>query len=309
MKKEKYFIITVDTEGDNLWDYVPGSEVYTRNAEFIPQFQAICDKYDYKPVYLSNYEMLNSSVFVNFAKRTEIQGRCEVGLHLHAWNNPPFYELEKKYSGNPYLIEYPYSIMVEKFRVLFDLYTAIFNHAPVSHRSGRWAMNTDYFRVLEKFGIKVDCSYTPGKNWIADCGQSIPSGSDYSQIKLQLYKIGNIVEVPMSIKFFRFIAEGSWKHKIKCLLLGQEVWMRTSISRSLDIKKLIDYLHNRKDVDYVEFMIHSSELMPGGSPYFKTKEAVKKHMEDIEEVFSYAKELGYKGITLADYYELIKDKL
>ncbi len=66
MKTDKYFIITVDTEGDNLWNYIPGTEVETKNAEFIPTFQVICDKYNFKPVYLANFEMLNSPVFVDF---------------------------------------------------------------------------------------------------------------------------------------------------------------------------------------------------------------------------------------------------
>ena len=35
------------------------------------------------------------------------KGKCEVGIHVHAWNNPPLYYLDAKYNGNPYLIEYP----------------------------------------------------------------------------------------------------------------------------------------------------------------------------------------------------------
>ena len=31
----KHFIITVDTEGDNLWEYVAGTEIGTENAKFL----------------------------------------------------------------------------------------------------------------------------------------------------------------------------------------------------------------------------------------------------------------------------------
>lgn len=40
-----------------------------------------------------------------------------------------------------------------------------FGFVPVSHRAGRWAMNREYFRLLHKYGYKIDCSYTPGINW------------------------------------------------------------------------------------------------------------------------------------------------
>ena len=53
----KKFIITVDTEGDNLWNWRAGDSVSTENSRYIPRFQELCDKYGFKPVYLTNYEM------------------------------------------------------------------------------------------------------------------------------------------------------------------------------------------------------------------------------------------------------------
>lgn len=302
MKKNKYFIITVDTEGDDLWNYIPGTEVQTKNACFIQPFQDICNKYGFKPVYLTNYEMLKSEEYIDFAKKN--RDECEIGLHLHAWNNPPFYELEHKYSGNAYLIEYPKNVMREKFANLYNLYVEKFGHKPISHRSGRWAMNQDYFDILEEYGLKVDCSYTPGIFWKTDCGQSVPSGSDYSDEDLHVSMVGNIMEIPMSVQNCRFLTTGSWKHVAKCLITGQLTWVRTSMSRVADIMGLMLVLDKRKDIDYIEFMIHSSELMPGGSPYFKTREDVKRHLAYINEVFKYASTLGYKGVTLEEYYNL-----
>lgn len=39
---------------------------------------------------------------------------CEIGMHLHAWNNPPEYPLEKVNDQRDYLFEYPEYIMDEK---------------------------------------------------------------------------------------------------------------------------------------------------------------------------------------------------
>ena len=54
--------------------------------------------------------------------------------------------------------------------------------------------------------------------------------------------------------------------------------------------------------NYVEFMIHSSELMPNGSPYFKKTEDIDKLFKTMEKLFSYALKKGYVGCTLEEYY-------
>lgn len=34
----KAFIITIDTEGDNLWNWEEGAPISTENAKYIPRF-------------------------------------------------------------------------------------------------------------------------------------------------------------------------------------------------------------------------------------------------------------------------------
>lgn len=58
------------------------------------------------------------------------------------------------------------------------------------------------------------------------------------------------------------------------------------------------------DVDYLEFMLHSSELMPGGSPYFPDEDSINRLYQINDSVFSYAKAKGYSGITLHEYYTI-----
>ena len=64
----KSFIITIDTEGDNLWDYKKGTPVSTENTKFIPRFQELCEKFGFKPVWLTNYEMICDSLYVEYIK-------------------------------------------------------------------------------------------------------------------------------------------------------------------------------------------------------------------------------------------------
>lgn len=299
--KKKYLIITIDTEGDNLWDYKEGNEVQTKNALYIPRFQELCEKYGFKPVYLTNYEMVSSHDFVQYIRPKAEAGLCEVGIHIHAWNNPPYYKLDGPYNGNPYLMEYPYEVMREKFKVTYDLICERIGVPPVSHRAGRWAMNADYFHLLKEFNIKVDCSYTPGISWTGSCGRTIPGGSDYSKVTPFAQTTAEVLEVPVTIKRLHYTRSGGLKHKLKVLVKGEATWLRPMNRPVEELYQLCKAAMN-DNCDYLEFMIHSSEFMPGGSPTFKTNSDVENLFTDMDKLFKHLANKGMTGITLKDYY-------
>ena len=52
--------------------------------------------------------------------------------------------------------------------------------------------------------------------------------------------------------------------------------------------------------DYVEFMLHSSEFMPDGSPTFKNEADIDRLYSDLEQLFSWLQGRT-QGMTLAEY--------
>lgn len=302
---KRYFIITVDTEGDNLWSYKKGDVITTHNTKHIPRFQELCEKYGFKPVYLTNYEMLCDDEFVEYVKGKEQLGLCEVGLHLHAWNNPPICELEAKYDGNPYLIEYPDDIMKAKIDCLYNLFCERFGHKPISHRAGRWAMDERYFRLLEEYDIKVDCSVTPHLNWSNAKGE-MGGGSDYRNSSSKPHWIGRVLEVPLTVMPSRVLLGDSLKQNIKTLLRGRNLQLRPAMYSLREMKYVVDECSKSSAQDFLEFMLHSSELMPGGSPYFKTRESIEQEYETLDRIFEYINSKSYKGVTLKEYYDATK---
>ena len=78
----KYFIITLDTEADNQWDY--NAPITTKNTKYLPRFQELCEKYCFVPVWLTDYEMACDEDFVKYFKEKQDKGLCEIGMHLHA---------------------------------------------------------------------------------------------------------------------------------------------------------------------------------------------------------------------------------
>lgn len=298
----KYFIITIDTEGDNLWTYKEGCKIKTQNATFLRRFQELCNRYGFIPVWLTNYEMVMCDEFVEFVKDYISDGRCEVGIHIHAWNNPPHYNLARKYSGNPYLIEYPTDIMEQKFVTTLHLIKERIGIEPKSHRSGRWAMDDRYFKLLEKYGILADCSYTPCTAWTNSPGATIRGGTDYSHVLPYVHRVGNVIEVPMTIRKLPIVRNlKSVKQLIKRVINGNTVWLRPSTNSLQEMLHLVDVVDKDHNCNYLEFMMHSSEFMPGGSPYFKDTESIEQMYKNIEHLFRYIKQLGYNGISLYDY--------
>jgi len=316
---KKFFIITIDTEGDNLWEYSFGDPIRTRNAHYIPRFQALCEKFDFKPVYLVNYEMAQDYYFRNFAENILNQGKCEIGIHVHAWNNPPHHELEKSDNicGLPYLIEYPLHIMQEKFTFLYKLLSEVFNTEIISHRSGRWAMNQDYFDILINHDVKIDCSVTPHVSWKLAPGFSQGScGSNYLSCPESPYMVkhssafNKILEVPVTIRNIRCFPLEPVKHprvflrNVKTLFIGKPVWLRPNGKNLQDMLTLIEHI-KASNSEYLMFMLHSSELMPNGSPTFKTEESIECLYSDLQILFEIIAK-NFMGITLKDYAGLHK---
>ena len=147
----------------------------------------------------------------------------------------------------------------------------------------------------------MDCSYTPGISWKRHKGITI-GGSDYSIESKSVQMIDGVMEVPATTRFYKSCLNGSWKHRIKTLMKGEHVWLRPAMSSLAGMKRVLDIVDRESDVDLVEFMLHSSELMPGGSPYFPTREDIEKEYKTIETFFAYAKSKGYQGCTLEEYY-------
>jgi len=297
----KSFLITVDTEGDDLWDWKPGDPITTENTNYIPRFQELCEKYGFKPVYLTNYEMARDDRWVAYSKQKALEGKCEIGMHLHAWNTPPEHELENRFGGNPYITEYPPEIIDGKVKNIMQLLQERYEMPVVSHRSGRWATNDAYFDSLARHGIRIDCSVTPELN-LVNPGCSVKHGNDYSKAPKGVHKIHpDILEVPMTTRLVRQCNQGTLKHRLRTLLKGEEYWLRPIRHSVEPMKALTRRVIDEGNGDYLEFMIHSSELMPGGSYYFKDAQAVETLYKVMDTYFAYVAQLGYQGKTLQEF--------
>ena len=80
---------------------------------------------------------------------------------------------------------------------------------------------------------------------------------------------------------------------------GQIAWLR-AFGNNLDSMLHILQQCKNGDEGYAMFMLHSSELMPGGSPYFPDEEAVQHLYSDMECLFRQATE-SFEGCSIKEY--------
>ncbi|HZF14579.1 MAG TPA: hypothetical protein VE046_01425 [Steroidobacteraceae bacterium] len=317
------FLITVDTEGDNLW--AKPREITTRNAAYLPRFQALCDEFNFKPVYLTNYEMAMCDEFVEFARTVIARDGGEVGMHLHAWNSPPLIPLTSDdFAHQPFLIEYPKPVMQEKIRTITRLLEERFDRPIVSHRAGRFAFDRRYAAMLLAEGYGVDCSVTPGIDWRATPGDPRGSGGpDYSEFPQRPYFLdpddiarpGNarLLEAPVTIRCSGLYRRVPWMYRVPLLrriastMAPGPAWLSPAES-TLDAMTRAAHGARDEGIEHLELMLHSSELMPGGSPSFPRSVDVEHLYVSLRTLFEDIS-AWCVGMTLKDFLERMRGTL
>lgn len=315
------FLITIDTEGDNLWSRP--REITTRNSAFLPRFQQLCEKYALKPTWLTNWEMANCPVYVEFAGDVLRRGTGEIGMHLHAWNSPPVQPLTEDDGQHlTYLIDYAEPLMREKLRVMTATLEERFGVKMLSHRAGRWALNSAYARMLVDEGYRIDCSVTPHTIWTHHPGAPTGrGGSDYRGYPEAAYFLdlddlrrpgrSPLLEAPVTIlpqrrpKLLeaprRLIERTALGRSVMHRLLGGDRWLRPNGGNARALLEVLA-VAERERRDYVEFTLHSSEFMPGGSPSFSDGPSIERLYEHLETLFAPARG-RFVGLTLAEYHD------
>ena len=294
--------------------------IETRNADYLPRFQALCEKFGFKPTWLTNYEMARSRPFQDLARDVLKRGTGEVGMHLHAWNNPPLIPLtDDDHRHQPFLREYPAEQVRAKVAFLTAYLEDAFGVKMTSHRAGRWALDETYARILVDHGYLTDCSVTPGVSWKEYLGNPAGAGgADYTGFPEAAYFLdlddirrpgrSPLLELPMTIREKRgplghWVSDRSRPRFARLRGVGR-FFSRTHWLRPVggNLPAMLDLVAaaERERRPYLEFMLHSSELMPGGSPSFADQAGIEGLYRDLEILFA-AIARGFQGSTLHEY--------
>ena len=315
------FIVTVDTEGDNLWGRP--RTVTTHNARFVQRFQGLCESFGLRPTWLTNDEMARCPTFLAFGRGVVRRGAGEIGMHLHAWNSPPLVPLTPDdMRAQPFLTEYPAEVVEAKVAHMARLLRERFESEIVSHRGGRWALDANTAQALVRHGIRVDCSVTPGVRWLRQRldgeASTEPAVVDYQGFSMRPYLMdlddpqmadrsgrSPLLEVPMTVVpsgLYRTLPQA---YRVPLLRRWSWGWQPTHHWMYPDGRNLEAMLRTvRRAAEqrwpHLEMVLHSSELMPGGSPTFGDADAIEKLYRDLEVLFRSVAS-HFRGLTLTEF--------
>lgn len=321
-----HFICSIDTEADNQW--LSPAPVSTVNIDYIPRFQKLCDEFGIKVVYLVSYEIAILPQFQTMMRTYLEAGSAEVGAHLHPWSCPPMEPItDNDLLHHPYPHDLSPELFRKKMTALTDQLEKAVGERPVSYRAGRWGFCADHITILRDLGYRVDTSITPMMSWRRFPGAPFgQGGQDYRLAPNHPYFLSDgdilragdsgLFEIPPTVVCRNqtagqvFIKSNNRFIKSVLSRLGlKPLWMYPTIM-SQDLDRISDYLitiykiAKGQGAPYVHMVTHSSELMPGGSPFWPTEESIDKFYDEMRLFFEFVRNDGCKGVTLKEFYSL-----
>jgi hypothetical protein len=318
-----YLIVTIDTEEDSWGPNYGGKETFL-NIERIPALQELFDRHGVTPTYLVTYPVAASEMAVSILKGIQDDGRCEIGTHPHAWNTPPV--KEPRVEKDTILYNLPADLQFEKIHTLHRLIEKNFEKPPTSFRSGRWGMNREGFKVLEKIGYQIDSSITPYTDWSYISGPDFSKNSPFPyrvELKDGNGKVGGsaLYEVPPTIGYLQdnyevcssidrmlsnsFLKYFHIKRFFNTVKILNKVWLSPEVSSVENMVSLVTRLR-RKNVGIINMFFHSQSLYPGLSPFVADELEREYFLCKIEYFLMVMNEMGVKSISLSDAAKIIK---
>lgn len=304
-------LIGVDTEADDQWSVEGRRRLSVRNADCLPRLQALCDRYGVRPSYLVTHEMATRPDSVAVLKALLATGRCEIGAHLHPWSSPPY--REEDLVGR-YPSQLPDDLLERQLGELTEAIAANVGAHPTSYRAGRHGFDERSLHQLERLGYAVDTSVDPLFNEVRWGGPKFAGApvAPYHPDRADLTRPGAspVLEIPVSSAtlprlpkalegLYASLPPKRWRGPLKRLGL-RPAWLRPSYSPVPDAIALAEGLVSR-GVPTLNMLFHSSELLPGGSPYHRDQTAVDVFYTALERVVEHI--MGRMGATAMTYAE------
>ena len=289
------YCVTVDTEEE--WDWnsgYPTGPTRTENIALLPEFQGRMTASGAAVVYFTNHAVLADPVSRRIIQVLAAKSNVEIGLHIHPWNTPPLAPAEKVPVRDSFLHNLPW----DEAKAKLDATLAAFREAglkPTSFRGGRYSTSPRIQNHLRDAGIWVDCSVLPFNTWADD------GAPDYRKRGLEPVRHAPrfdgdrpLWELPLTFGYTRQ-AHHFWDRALKSAdsKLGRALRLtgildRTGIASKAWLnfenplgERMLQFLAvlRRLRPPFVSFTLHSSSLLPGGSPYNRTATDVARMLD------------------------------
>jgi hypothetical protein len=305
-------LVGVDTEADDQWSEAGRRALSVRNAERLPALQALCDSLGVRPTYLVTHEMASRPESAAVLRELAAGGRCEIGAHLHPWSSPPF---RPEDLAGRYPHQLPTDLLRRQLTELTETIEGALGRRPTSYRAGRHGFDERSLIILEDLGYTVDTSVDPLFNERRKGGPTFagaplyPYRPDYEDVRRP--GGARILEIPVTAattpplpkaleRLYTLLPPIPYRGAFKRLGL-RAVWLRPSYTALPDMLAFASRLAGA-GVPCFNILFHSSELLPGGSPYTPDQPSVDRFLDHLRRVLDHLTgRLGAVGRTYAEF--------
>jgi hypothetical protein len=312
MSAPRAVLLGLDTEADDQWSARGRASMSVRNAERLPALQALCAGFGVRPSYLVTHEMATGDDSAPVLRALHEGGGCEIGTHLHPWSSPPF--RPQDLAGHSYPHTLPLDLLERQLTELTRTIEERLGVRPTTYRAGRNGFDARSIPLLEKLGYTVDTSVDPLFN------ERRKGGMVFAGAPLFPYRLSyedarrpgpaRLLEVPITAAtlpalpktleaLYTRLPPLHFRAAFRRLGL-RPVWLRPSYSSLPDMIAFADALAARGATCF-NIIFHSSELLPGGSPYTPDGPSVERFLEALRRLLDHlSARLGAVGLTYAE---------
>ncbi len=308
------FIVTVDTEEEFDWSASFTRDQHgTTHIPAIARFQALCDSYGVRPIYLVDYPIVTNADAVALLKGYVDQGRADIGIQLHPWVNPPFEEDVSSY--NSYACNLPAELEKEKITNLFNIIKDRFSTHPKIYRAGRYGAGPTSIATLAELGVTIDSSVR------AHFDYSAADGPNYAHSPLMPYWLipDQMLELPLTTIFrgalrhwgFKLFPKYNHSPTLRALMARSGLLERISLTPEgiplAKAKQAVDIAIADK-LPILNFSFHSPSLAVGHTPYVRSAEDLEQFYAWWEAIFAYLSKRDVEPLGLDQIINAAIDK-
>jgi hypothetical protein len=309
------YCVTVDTEEEWDWNYgYPTGPTSVRNIARLLEFHDLCEQTGASVTYFTNHAVLSDPTSRAIIQQLAKKPKTEIGLHIHPWNTPPLASTPTVPVRDSYLHNLPWPEQQAKL----DAMLAAFLNAqllPTSYRGGRYSTSREIQDYLRQFGLWVDCSVLPGNTWPDDgapdyrqrgmepvrrefsahsvSGSETPAHGVSGQLSRPIWELpltfGNTsANQRRGAKWLQAADSGMGRvFRLTGILdrlnIVSRCWMNFENPLGERMLRFLDVLRTLRP-QFVSFTLHSSSLLPGGSPYNPDETSVQRMLARVKHV-------------------------
>ncbi len=237
---------------------------------------------------------------------------------MHPWVSPPHQEEVSNF--NSYAGNLPRELEFEKLRQLTQIITENFGQAPETFKAGRYGVGPHTLEAVARLGYKINASFVSYTSFSDDGG---PDFSNYSE---QPFWFGNLdaplLELPVTTGYcgaMRALGPTLYpllRTQILDVLCAGAIAARTGLLERIrltpegytanDMKCLITTLA-RAGCQVFSLTYHSPSLVPGHTPYVRTRDDLRRFLASIKELCRYFRdEIGGVFMSVGKLYNALE---